>query len=142
MSGDYLACLENTQVQREAWWRQSIEEGTQKVFVALINEQVTGWISVGASRDEHAEPDSTGEVVGLYVLAEYWGTCTGRALWLKGTEYLLNQGFRWVTLWVLAENIRAVRFYRSLGLTSETASLRTLARSGRTLEEIRYKALL
>ena len=142
MPGDYLASLENTLEQREAWWKQSIEEGTQRVFVALINEHVIGWISVGASRDEHADPRNTGEVMALYVLAEHWGTGTGRALWTKGAEHLVSQGFRWVTLWVLVDNTRAVGFYRTAGLLPEAASLRILSRGGRTLEEIRYKALL
>lgn len=142
MPGDYLASLENTLGQREAWWKQSIEEGTQRVFVALIDEQVIGWISVGASRDEDVDPRNTAEVMALYVLAEYWGTGTGRALWSKGTEHLVSEGFQCVTLWVLVDNQRAVRFYRTAGLVPETASLRTLTRGGRTLEEIRYRALL
>ena len=142
MPGDYLTSLENTLGQREAWWKQSIEEGMQRVFVALIDEQVIGWISVGASRDEDVDPRSTAEVMAFYVLAEYWGTGTGRALWSTGMEHLVSQGFRWVTLWVLVDNQRAVRFYRTAGLAPETASLRTLARGGRTLEEIRYRALL
>ncbi|MCP1478837.1 hypothetical protein J2Y88_001148 [Pseudomonas chlororaphis] len=51
MPDDYLASLDNTQEQRQGWWRQSIEQGSPEVFVALVDDRVIGWIAVGGSRD-------------------------------------------------------------------------------------------
>ncbi|PMU12980.1 GNAT family N-acetyltransferase, partial [Pseudomonas sp. GP01-A9] len=74
MPADYLASLEATQPRREAFWRQSIEQGSEAVFVAQVEGRVVGWIVVSSSRDEDADPGVTGEVQAVYVLAEHWGT--------------------------------------------------------------------
>ncbi|MDY7532462.1 GNAT family N-acetyltransferase [Pseudomonas sp. Bout1] len=140
MPAGYLASLEATQPRREAFWRQSLEQGSEAVFVALVEERVVGWIVVSPSRDEDADPDDTGEVQALHVLAEHWGTGVGRALWLKGLEHLASQGLETATLWVLAGNRRAIRFYQNAGWVAQAESSRTLTRGGRELEEVRYQS--
>lgn len=52
MPTEYLNSLEATLAQRESFWVRSIESGEPCVLVEELNEQVVGWISVGASRDE------------------------------------------------------------------------------------------
>ncbi|PMU64968.1 GNAT family N-acetyltransferase, partial [Pseudomonas sp. FW215-L2] len=64
----------------------------------------------------------------------------GRALWLRGLEHLASLGLETATLWVLAENRRAVRFYQNAGWIAQPESSRTFARGGRELEEIRYQS--
>lgn len=142
MPADYLASLDDSLDRREAWWREAIGQGTQTVFVALSGEQVAGWISVGASRDEDVDQAATGEVSAIYVLRDHWGSGVGRALWLQGEKQLAGQGFTALTLWVLVDNHRATDFYRKDGLQPQAASIRTLARAGQTLEEIRYRKTL
>jgi ribosomal protein S18 acetylase RimI-like enzyme len=107
------------------------------VFVAEVEGRVVGWIIVSSSRDEDADPGVTGEVQAVYVLAEHWGTGVGRALWLRGLEHLASLGLETATLWVLAGNHRAIRFYRNAG---QPESSRTLTRGGRELEEVRYQS--
>ncbi|NWC96967.1 MULTISPECIES: GNAT family N-acetyltransferase [unclassified Pseudomonas] len=136
----YLASLEATQPRREALWRQSIEQANEAVFVAEVDGRVVGWIAVSPSRDEDADPGNTGEVQAVYVLAEYWGTGVGRALWLRGLEHLASQGLETATLWVLAGNRRAIRFYQNAGWTAQAESSRPLTRGGCELEEIRYQS--
>ena len=77
-------------------------------------------------------------VQALYVLAEHWGTGVGRALWLRGLQHLASLGLETATLWVLAENLRAVRFYQNAGWIAQAESSRTLTRGGCELEEVRY----
>jgi RimJ/RimL family protein N-acetyltransferase len=43
-----------------------------------------------------------------------------------------------ITLWVLAGNQRAIRFYCAAGFRPEAASTRTLAVGGVQVQEIRY----
>lgn len=74
----------------------------------------------------------------IYVLAEYWGKGIGAQLWASGLKRLVDQGYKVITLWVLAENQRAVRFYQGLGGREELGSRRTLVRGGVSLEEVRY----
>ncbi|WP_426132923.1 GNAT family N-acetyltransferase [Pseudomonas sp. PWP3-1b2] len=139
MPADYLNSLNATLAQREANWIRAIEAGELKVWVAELNEQVVGWISVGASRDSDVAEGNIGEVMAIYVLAEYWHTGTGLALWNAGLQWLREQGYQCLTLWVLTGNERAIRFYRRAGCSEETGSERTLERGGMSLVEVRYR---
>lgn len=115
MPADYLNALDATLAQRESSWARSIESDESNVWVAELNQQVVGWVSVGASRDEDATEGNTGEVMAIYVLASHWQTGVGRALWKAGLQCLIEQGYQRLTLWVLTENDRAIRFYRRPG---------------------------
>lgn len=142
LPAEYLQALDDTLTQREAWWRQAIEQAQQQVFVASVDGVIVGWVSAGESRDEDVEAAHAGELRAIYVLAEYWGGGVGHALWVEALASLAEQGFKRVTLWVLAENERAIGFYRRAGLVPEAASKRSISRGGRELEEIRYQLLL
>ncbi|AZE94519.1 Acetyltransferase, GNAT family [Pseudomonas orientalis] len=139
MPATYLNALDATLAQREAHWSRSIASGESNTWVAELDQQVVGWISVGASRDDDAAGAYTGEVMALYVLARYWQTGVGLALWRAGMQDLMEQGFERLTLWVLAGNERAIRFYRKAGCVEETGTERTLGRGGVTLVEVRYR---
>ncbi|WP_309138257.1 GNAT family N-acetyltransferase [Pseudomonas chlororaphis] len=130
MPDDYLAALDRTQEQRQAWWKQSIEQGSPEVFVALVDERVIGWIAVGSSRDEDVDRRETAEVMAFYLLAEHWGTGVGRTLWTTAVEHLRGQGFQALGLWVLLDNTRATGFYRKAGLLADSSSQRSIARGG------------
>ena len=142
LPADYLHSLDSTVGQREAWWRQSIEEAKEQVFVALIDEVIVGWVSFGASRDEDVEPQRAGEIRAIYILAEYWGSGIGRELWSAAIKSLAKQRYECVTLWVLAGNHRAIGFYSRAGLEPEIESKRSIVRGGQPLEEIRYQLTL
>ena len=138
MPADYLHSLGATLARREAFWSRSIESGESNVVVAELDTQVVGWICIGAGRDEDAVVGESGEVMAIYVLAEHWHTGVGLALWQAGVQQLIAQDFQRLTLWVLAGNERAIRFYRRAGCVEEAGSERTLERGGVTLVEVRY----
>jgi GNAT superfamily N-acetyltransferase len=138
MPVEYLNALEATLAQRELFWVRTIQSGDSNVLVAEVNKQVVGWISVGASRDEDAAVNNVGEVMAIYVLADHWRTGVGLALWQAGLQCLIKQGHHRLTLWVLAGNDRAIRFYRRAGWVEEAGSKRTFVMGGVTLEEVRY----
>lgn len=139
MPAHYLHSLSATLARREAFWSRSIESGESNVVVAELDRQVIGWICMGAGRDEDAVVGESGEVFAVYVLPEYWHTGVGLALWQAGVQQLRAQGFQRLTLWVLAGNERAIRFYRRAGCVEEAGSERTLERGGVTLSEVRYQ---
>ncbi|KPX88683.1 Uncharacterized protein ALO62_03371 [Pseudomonas amygdali pv. myricae] len=139
MPAEYLNSLEANLAQRESFWVRSIESGEPCVLVAEVNEQVVGWISVGASRDEDITGGNAGEVMSIYVLARYWQTGVGSALWEAGLQYLVKQGYQRLTLWVLTRNERAIRFYRKAGCVEQAGSERNLERGGVALVEVRYE---
>lgn len=139
LPGAYLASLDNTLARREASWRATIEQGSQTVFLGLLDARVVGWISVGASRDEDADQATTAEVSAIYILAEHWRRGVGRALWRQAEQHLIEQGFAVLTLWVLLDNHRAIAFYRQAGLQADAGSVRSLVRGDQALQEIRYR---
>ena len=98
--------------ERHRWWASYLNQVGQreKVLVAVEDGRVIGFASARPSPDDDAEADQA-EVGGLYVEPEGWGRGTGGALLNALLERLRADGFRSATLWVLAENTSARRFY-------------------------------
>lgn len=138
MPADFLAGLSTTLPQKQANWARTIENQDLDVLVCEKDGKVIGWIAVGPCRDEDKPEAMAGEVMAIYVLAEYWGRRIGAQLWEAGLKRLVDQGYKRITLWVLARNQRAICFYQRFGGIEEPASRRTLVRGGVTLEEVRY----
>jgi GNAT superfamily N-acetyltransferase len=98
--------------QRLPMWRQILRDAQQTALVAEDDDgRVIGWCTVGPSRDD----DADGELWGIYVLSDAWGSGAGTALMTAGVEALRGSGCREVILWVLEDNPRARRFYEREG---------------------------
>jgi ribosomal protein S18 acetylase RimI-like enzyme len=126
---------------RESLWRELIVRGTPELLLAWEDATAVGFVSFGKSRDPGAA-DTVGEIWAIYVLPSHWSRGVGRDLWLHARERLRSQGFHSVTLWVLAENARAIRFYTRAGFVPEQGSTQELVRGDKTLQEVRYHAAL
>ena len=138
MPADFLDSLVKTLQQRATYWASAIESQEAEVLVADIEGSVVGWISIGPCRDEDRAAEEFGEVMAIYLLPEYWGKGIGTELWKSGLKRLSDQGCRFITLWVLSKNERAIRFYQRLGAVEDSNSHRTLVRGGIVLDEVRY----
>jgi GNAT superfamily N-acetyltransferase len=123
--------------ERTAWWGRSLVGGESEVYVAESSE-ILGWVAFGPSRDPGANP-ATGEIYALYVLPGLWSTGTGRTLWLAAHRRFVERGFDALTLWVLSDNERGIRFYRGAGFKRSPGSDRSIEIGGRTLVEIRLR---
>lgn len=134
----YLTGLDQTLSQRRGHWAETITRGDSQVRVVSLEDALIGWICFGPSRDTDVDARQVGEVMALYVLAEHWGHGIGRRLWQAARAWLGEQGYERITLWVLVENTRAIRFYQACGWVEEPQTRRTLQRGGVTLEEVRY----
>jgi ribosomal protein S18 acetylase RimI-like enzyme len=97
--------------QRLPMWRQILRDAEQTALVAEEGDGIIGWCTVGPSRDD----DADGELWGIYVLPDAWGSGAGTALMTAGIEALRASGRREVILWVLEDNPRARRFYEREG---------------------------
>ena len=138
LPSDFLDSLSVTLPRREAYWRDAITRRECNVLVAEVAGQVVGWIAVGPCRDQERSGVGRGEVQAIYVLADLWGKGIGTALWQAGSGLLFDQSYKHLSLWVLAANVRAIRFYQRRGGMEEPDSRRSLLRGGVTLEEVRY----
>lgn len=88
--------------RREIYWRDALIVGSPMVFVARVGDELAGWVAVGPCRDTGAPVDA-GELWAIYLREAYWGSGTGRALWHRARQWLVGQGMRSASLWVLAE---------------------------------------
>jgi len=126
--------------ERAARWRKDLEAGHPLTWIAELGDSGTklGWISAGASRDEDATPP-TGEIWAVYIDPDNWGKGVGRALCHTAEQELRRRGFTQVTLWVLEQNERALRFYQSNGFVRDECKYRLSSRGGRELREVRLR---
>jgi ribosomal protein S18 acetylase RimI-like enzyme len=127
--------------QRASGWRQILSRSPEDVWVALENDEVLGWISAAASRDSDAGP-ATGEIWAIYVAPEHWRTGIGRMLCEGAEQRLGKQGMDEVTLWVLRDNQRALRFYQSHGFSIDPGIEKTEGKTGAKLIEVRMRKRL
>lgn len=159
MPADFLARLD------PAAWAQRRREHLAAYpdgpFVSLVAEdgegRIGGFTTVGPYQRGHNPADLDqvyGEILAIYVDPPLWGTGMGRALMAAAVSELAGRGFAEVRLWVLADNVRARRFYERAGLFPDgaTATFRldgfaaaptdTDAGAGVELVEIRYAGRL
>lgn len=139
LSAEYLAGLSID--KRQCYWSEVIPKGNPEISIAKVDESVVGWVAFGKCRDADA-PSTAGEIWAIYVAPDFWSTGAGRALWFQARQKLAAVGYRTVSLWVLADNARAIDFYRKAGFTAEPGSAKEFELGGLTLKEVRYVANL
>jgi ribosomal protein S18 acetylase RimI-like enzyme len=118
-------------------WQEILPAGDSKTHVHRHEGRVTGFVSFGKCRDEGA-PGTQGEIWALYVAPETWGQGVGRALLEHAVHELRVHAFTSVSLWVLKENHRGVRFYEACGFERVPGSGKLFALGGRQVDEIAY----
>ena len=124
---------------RQALWREGLARTPRPgsaTFVAVVDDEVIGFATVGASHSE----DGTGELYAIYVHPASWGTGAGRALIERAEASLRASGFPGALLWVLEGNDRALRFYRPAGW--EHDGEKTDDFQGATVTELCYRKRL
>jgi ribosomal protein S18 acetylase RimI-like enzyme len=135
LPAQYLAALSVS--EREAMWRRMHERQPAHLLVARNAGQVVGFVAFGDSRDEGA-PSDRAEVWAIYVKPAFWSVGAGRLLWLAALQRILAEGYKTVSLWVIAGNERAIRFYEHAGFVAEPESRKRFELGGAMLEEVRY----
>lgn len=124
---------------RQEMWREGlarIPRPGSATFVALVADEIVGFASVGAARDE----DDTGELYAIYVHPSSWGYGAGRALIECAEASLRESGFPNALLWVLEGNERAERFYRAAGWEHDGEKEEDF--QGARVTELRYRKRL
>jgi GNAT superfamily N-acetyltransferase len=126
--------------QCERFWRETLTgDEAPAVFVSEHDGTVVGFCAVAApSRDEDAG-DEVAELAAIYVNPDVWRAGIGGALMDVALDELRHGDWRFVTLWVLAENGSARTFYSRFGFEPDGAET-VDERSGQ--KEIRLRAFL
>lgn len=134
----YLAALSID--RREAMWRDAVLTGSPRLLLARNDETIKGWVAFGPCRD--ADAQGAGEIWALYVDPPFWSAGVGRRLLQSAVEGLAADGFRTASLWVIADNRRALRFYVASGFAPEAGSERTFELGTQPIRELRLERTL
>lgn len=122
---------------RAAMWMQIIEQKSADVWVATRDDKVFGFVSVAPSRDADALPN-TAEIQAIYMAPTEWSTGAGRRLIQAAMQGISARHFAYVTLWVLADNVRAIRFYENAGFVCDLAANKSIELGGVSVIEQRF----
>jgi len=95
-----------------AWWGAAIRRGS-RLLVLEFSEAIAGYASYGRNRVPAL--GYGGEIFELYLAPEYQGAGFGRRLFDSARKDLIARGCRGFVVWALADNDRAMNFYRRLG---------------------------
>lgn len=117
MPEDVLASLSKD--EQAVKWRRRLIEHPGRVLVAALGQQVAGYVSAAASRDADPVDPAVGEIYALYVHPDHWRAGVGSALMVAALDTLRRQQFSRVTLWLLADNDPAIRFYQAHGFQAD-----------------------
>lgn len=133
---DYLANL-SVEKRTKSWIETfSNPKPNNKTFVADEAGEIQGFCSVGPSRDVGASHE-TGELYAIYLDPSKQGQGIGSALMKAGLDFLREQGFTKVTLWVLKTNLKTISFYEAKGWKVDGVEIRD-EKNGFVFEEVRY----
>lgn len=133
---EYLAQLDPT--AREEFWRGVLADRRDvSVWVAEDEEthRILGFAALGPARDEDADRQTL-EIYSIYLEPAAWGQGVAREL--MRTVIAAVPEHAPVTLWVLAANDRARRFYRRHGFSPDGVE-RLESLGGIDHAEVRYR---
>lgn len=138
LSPAYLAALRVE--DRVALWQQRLAQGARLQVAEARGGGLLGFCASGLSRDAD-EPRGVWEIWNIHLLPERKGTGVGSRLFdaaaVLANEHQCDQ----LTLWVVATNERARRFYEHKGLAWDgTAKVVTLGTE--QMHEVRYRRRL
>lgn len=102
--------------QKEKMWKQKVIQPSPRaqIFVALQENKVVGFCSVGPCRDEDAD-ETVGELYAIYISPTDSGKGTGTQLIQQAVKFFQEQNFKKATLWVLTDNEKGRHFYEKNG---------------------------
>ncbi len=94
------------------WWRSAVLKGTG-LLVAAFDGGVVGYATYG--RNRVPSMPYSGEIFEIYLLPEYQGLGFGRRLFNAARRELMEHSCLSTIVWALADNDKAIAFYRRLG---------------------------
>jgi len=106
-----------------------------KNLVVLDNGICVGVCNISSGRDK--DMSDHGEICALYLLPDYFGKGFAKPLFEAAVKELRDKGFIRQYLWVLADNIRARKFYEKNGFHN-SGETRKITICNKELLETKY----
>ena len=102
-------------------------------IIAKDGECVVGFVQYG--KYNYGDLENTGEIIALYVLADYYGQGIGYRLMQEAMKYL--SGYPQIALFVIKDNQRAIDFYTRYGFRFDGQE--GMTQVGATVERMVFK---
>ena len=127
-------------------WESTLQEPLSPTSTTLLataaDGVVAGFAHLAPTRDTDTDTDTdtgpTAEIAAIYVSPEAWSTGVGRELMKAALAVLSASPYTQATLWVLAENRRARRFYERAGWSAD-GTTRSAVIADTPVTEVRYR---
>jgi ribosomal protein S18 acetylase RimI-like enzyme len=123
-------------------WQEDLGKHASLIFVVGEEETIIGFCSLIPSRDKDADPKTTAEIAAIYIQPRHWRKGAGRALCDMTLAESRSRGYGAVTLWVLASNDPAKRFYETIGFRPDGSAKTIKIKGGTELHEVRFRITL
>lgn len=125
-----------TEDKREKYFQKALLAKLEEDAIIYEDNEATGFITLGKCRDKD-KPETYGEVWGIYLAPQFWHAGMGTKLINWGLEELRKRGYKKATLWVLEDNVSAIRFYEKMGFKHD-GTVRKI-KIGKEINECRYE---
>ena len=130
--------LDNLDYDRRAErFRESLAGQLEETHLVEQDGDMLGFLTLGACRDEDLDQETSGEIWGIYLAPEHWRKGVGGQLCRYGERILESRAYRIATLWVLAGNDQARRFYEAMRYEVDGAA--KMLNFSTPLEAVRYR---
>lgn len=129
----------------KALWAGRVREPGpgQSTLIAIDEEQIRGFVYFGPSPDADADPATVGQVLSIHVSSDMTRQGVGTLLMKAAIAGLGGDANTAITLWVVADNDGARRFYERLGWRQDGGRRREILAvgdgEGDLVEVIRYR---
>jgi ribosomal protein S18 acetylase RimI-like enzyme len=132
--------LDNLDVKKRAtFWENHLACQPHGTLVVESEKAIIGFCDLVPSRDKDSNPHEVGEIAAIYVQPEFWRKGAGGALCRFALRAARLQKYLSVTLWVLASNAAARRFYGAMGFGFDGATKVEQSSNNYELHEVRYR---
>jgi ribosomal protein S18 acetylase RimI-like enzyme len=126
-------------MKSEYLWKHTLERCNniakkypENTLVAEYNREIVGFAAYNKSSDSE---DSRGEVYALYILKDYQKLGIGKALMDECIKRLAS--FEYVSVWVLHNNMKAIKWYENYGFTKDGKTKSVSVLNNYNLDELR-----
>ena len=111
------------------------------LYVAEVNSEIAGVQSIDLFSN-HARSTSHVATLGTWLRCDIRGRGLGRLLAMASFAFAKNNGYTKIVIQVLADNERALRFYRGLGFNDIGVARKHVRLSGSFHDEVYLEKLL
>ena len=125
--------------KRVIFWNDHLAAESNGTLVIESEKVIIGFCDLVPSRDKDSNPVEVAEIVAIYVQPEFWRKGAGGALCRFALRAARLQKYLSVTLWVLASNVAARKFYEAMGFSFDGATKVDRSLNNYELHKVRYR---